>query len=84
MRACTYCARSVSCGCDENHASSNPGERLAIVCGVMAVFALSSNAAYALAGSLLRRWLAEGDRLLWFNRAMALLLLATAAWMALT
>ena len=66
------------------HASSNPGERLAIVCGVMAVFALSSNAAYALAGSLLRRWLAEGDRLLWFNRAMALLLLATAAWMALT
>ena len=65
------------------HASSNPGERLAIVCGVMAVFALSSNAAYALAGSLLRRWLAEGDRLLWFNRAMALLLLATAAWMAL-
>ena len=26
----------------------------------MAVFALSSNAAYALAGSLLRRWLAAG------------------------
>src|SRR5688572_16654570 len=25
MRACTYCARSVSCGCVENHASSNPG-----------------------------------------------------------
>jgi threonine/homoserine/homoserine lactone efflux protein len=64
-------------------ASSNPGERLAIVCAVMAVFALSSNAAYALAGSLLRRWLAENDRLLWFNRGMALLLLATAVWMAL-
>jgi len=64
--------------------SSNPGERLAIVCAVMAVFALSSNAAYALAGSLLRRWLAENDRLLWFNRGMALLLLATAVWMALT
>ena len=63
--------------------SSNPGERLAIVCAVMAVFALSSNAAYALAGSLLRRWLAENDRLLWFNRGMALLLLATAVWMAL-
>ena len=63
--------------------SSNPGERLAIVCAVMAVFALSSNAAYALAGSLLRRWLAEKDRLLWFNRGMALLLLATAVWMAL-
>ena len=53
--------------------SSNPGERLAIVCAVMAVFALSSNAAYALAGSLLRRWLAENDRLLWFNRGMALI-----------
>ena len=63
--------------------SSNPGERLAIVCAVMAVVALSSNAAYALAGSLLRRWLAENDRLLWFNRGMALLLLATAVWMAL-
>ncbi|MEO6746950.1 MAG: LysE family translocator [Caldimonas sp.] len=65
------------------HVSRNPGERLAIVCAVMAVFALSSNAAYALAGSLLRRWLAENDRLLWFNRGMALLLLATAVWMAL-
>jgi len=65
------------------HVSSNPGERLAIVCAVMAVFALSSNAAYALAGSLLRRWLAANDRLLWFNRGMALLLLATAVWMAL-
>ena len=65
------------------HAVSNPGERLAIVCVVMALFALSSNAAYAFAGSLLRRWLATNDRLLWFNRAMAMLLLATALWMAL-
>ena len=65
------------------HAVTNPGERLVIVCTVMALFALSSNAAYALAGSLLRRWLATNDRLLWFNRAMALLLLATALWMAL-
>ena len=64
------------------HASTNPGERLAIVCVVMAVFALSSNAAYALAGSLLRGWLAQGHRLLWFNRAMAALLIATALWMA--
>ena len=62
--------------------SSNPGERLAIVCAVMAVFALASNLAYALAGSLLRDWLATGARLLWFNRAMALLLVATAVWMA--
>lgn len=64
------------------HASTNPGERLAIVCAVMAAFALSSNAAYALAGSLLRGWLAQGQRLLWFNRAMAALLVVTALWMA--
>ena len=64
------------------HASTNPGERLAIVCAVMAAFALSSNAAYALAGSLLKGWLAQGKRLLWFNRAMAALLVVTALWMA--
>ena len=59
----------------------NPGERLAIVCAVMVVFALTSNLAYALVGSLLRAWLAQGRRLLVFNRAMALVLLATAAWL---
>jgi threonine/homoserine/homoserine lactone efflux protein len=59
----------------------NPGERLAIVCGVMLVFAFSSNLAYALVGSMLRHWLAQGRRLLWFNRAMGALLLATAVWM---
>lgn len=63
--------------------SSNPLQRLAIVCGVMALFALASNLTYALVGSLLRQWLATGSRLLWFNRAMALLLVATAVWMAL-
>ena len=63
--------------------SSNPLQRLAIVCGVMALFALASNLTYALVGSLLREWLATGARLLWFNRAMALLLVATAVWMAL-
>ena len=62
-------------------ATANPGERLAIVCGVMVVFALSSNTLYALGGSLLRHSLARGARLVWFNRAMALLLVATAAWM---
>jgi threonine/homoserine/homoserine lactone efflux protein len=59
----------------------NPGERLAIVCGVMALFALGSNLAYALMGSLLRGWLAQGARLMWFNRAMAVVLVATALWM---
>jgi len=61
--------------------ASNPGERLAIICGLMAVFAFSSNFAYAVAGSLLRQWLAQGSRLLWFNRVLALVLLATALWM---
>ena len=59
----------------------NPGERLAIICAVMVLFAFSSNFTYALAGSLLRGWLAQGRRLLWFNRAMAAVLVATAAWM---
>jgi threonine/homoserine/homoserine lactone efflux protein len=59
----------------------NPGQRLAIVCGVMLVFALTSNLTYALAGALLRAWLTQGKRLVWFNRVMGLLLLATAGWM---
>ena len=62
--------------------ASNPGQRLAIVCMVMLVFALTSNFGYALIGSLLRGWLAQGKRLLWFNRMMAALLVLTAAWMA--
>jgi threonine/homoserine/homoserine lactone efflux protein len=61
--------------------ADNPGQRLAIVCGVMLAFALTSNFSYALVGSMLRGWLAQGRRLLWFNRVMALLLLLTAGWM---
>ena len=59
----------------------NPGERLAITCSVMLLFAFSSNFSYALLGSLLRQWLAQGHRLRWFNRVLALVLLATACWM---
>lgn len=59
----------------------NPGERLAIICVVMIGFAFSSNLLYAVLGSLLRSWLAEGKRLLWFNRVLALVLVATAGWM---
>ena len=47
----------------------------------MVGFAFSSNFLYALAGSLLRQWLAQGARLLWFNRALASVLVATALWM---
>jgi threonine/homoserine/homoserine lactone efflux protein len=61
--------------------SANPWQRLVIVCAVMLVFAFCSNFTYALVGTLLRRFLARGHRLLWFNRIMALVLLATAAWM---
>lgn len=59
----------------------NPGERLLLVCLVMMGFAFSSNLAYALIGSLLRAWLAQGSRLLWFNRMLAAVLVATALWM---
>lgn len=61
--------------------SANPGQRLAIICGVMVLFAFTSNFTYALVGSLLRHWLAQGHRLLWFNRTLALVLAGTAAWM---
>ena len=61
--------------------ATNPGERLAIICVVMMLFAFTSNFVYALIGSLLRQWLAEGSRLLWFNRGLALVLVATALWM---
>lgn len=61
--------------------STNPGERLAIICALMVFFAFTSNFSYALMGSLLRTVLAKGNRLLWFNRTMALVLLVTAVWM---
>ena len=61
--------------------ATNPYERLAITSVVMMCFAFSSNFLYALVGSLLRQWLAEGTRLLWFNRALACVLVATAVWM---
>lgn len=47
---------------------------------LLLLFAFSSNLAYALIGSMLRHWLAQGQRLLAFNRLMATLLTATAFW----
>jgi threonine/homoserine/homoserine lactone efflux protein len=55
--------------------------RFAIVAPVMLVFAFASNFVYALVGALLRHWLAQDRRLLWFNRAMAAVLVLTAWWM---
>jgi threonine/homoserine/homoserine lactone efflux protein len=60
-------------------------QRLALVIPIMMAFALASNLSYALAGSLLRTWLSgplgTGQRLVWFNRGMAGVLLITALWM---
>ncbi|WP_326535943.1 LysE family translocator [Pseudorhodoferax sp.] len=55
--------------------------RLAVVLPLMLCFAFFSNLAYALIGALLRQWLAQGRRLLWFNRLMAAVLVLTAIWM---
>ncbi len=57
------------------------GLRLLQVAPVIMAYAFASNFCYALAGSMLRGWLAQGRRLLHFNRLMALLLAATALWM---
>ena len=56
--------------------------RMAVVLPVMLAYALASNLLYASAGALLRGWLASGRRLLWFNRAMACVLVTTVVWMA--
>ena len=56
--------------------------RLLLILPVMVFFGFVSNLTYAVVGSLLRDWLARGQRLLWFNRLMALALVLTAAWMA--
>jgi threonine/homoserine/homoserine lactone efflux protein len=55
--------------------------RLLVVVPVIQFFAFASNLLYASMGALLRGWLARGRRLLWFNRAMAAVLVFTAVWM---
>ena len=55
--------------------------RLALVLPIMMAYGLASNFAYALIGSALRGWLAQGTRLRFFNRSMAAVLVATAVWM---
>ncbi|MDO4683734.1 MAG: LysE family translocator [Lautropia sp.] len=63
--------------------SGKPGElsRVAVVMAVMFCAGFASNYCYAATGAMLRRWLAEGQRLLHFNRTMALALALTALWM---
>ncbi len=60
---------------------ADPLQRFAIVAPVMLAFGFVSNFTYALIGALLRNWLSQGSRLLWFNRAMAAILVLTALWM---
>jgi threonine/homoserine/homoserine lactone efflux protein len=55
--------------------------RFAQILPLMLLFGFFSNLACALVGSLLRDWLAQNNRLLWFNRLMAIALVATAVWM---
>lgn len=63
--------------------------RFAITLPLMLAFGFFSNLLYAAVGSLLRDWLggpvlggvATAQRLRWFNRAMAAVLVLTAAWM---
>ena len=60
---------------------SDAAQRLAVVLPVMLAYAFFSNLCYAALGALLRPWLAQGGRLLAFNRIMAAVLVATAIWM---
>ncbi len=62
----------------------NLWQRYLQILPLMLFFAFSSNFTYALVGSLLRHWLAQGQRLLAFNRLMALTLVATAAWIVIS
>lgn len=55
--------------------------RLTWVLPIAALYGFASNFTYAAVGAALRRCLAQGDRLLWFNRTMAAVLAATALWM---
>jgi threonine/homoserine/homoserine lactone efflux protein len=71
-------ALSVVAGWVAGHA--NAVERYFVVLPLMLFFAFSSNLSYALVGSVLRHWLAQDQRLLAFNRCMAVVLTATAGW----
>ena len=62
----------------------NLWQRYLQILPLMLFFAFSSNFTYALVGSLLRHWLAQGQRLLAFNRLMALTLVATAVWIVIS
>ena len=55
-------------------------ERTLLLLPIMVAYGFVSNLVYAVAGSMLRHWLAHGRRLLMFNRCMAIALLGTVLW----
>jgi threonine/homoserine/homoserine lactone efflux protein len=61
---------------------ANAAARTALVCALFAGACVASLAAWAWLGASLRRWLRTEPRRRAFNAAMALSLLATAAWLA--
>jgi threonine/homoserine/homoserine lactone efflux protein len=62
--------------------AADPVQRMFILLPLLAAYAFFSNLTYAAIGSVLRGWLAQGQRLAVFNRCMAAVLVATAVWMA--
>ena len=64
----------------EGQPSTNPDQRLMLVCAVVMFFAFISNISYAIAGALFKTWLGTGKRLVVFNYLLAALLIATAIW----
>jgi threonine/homoserine/homoserine lactone efflux protein len=56
-------------------------ERTLLLLPIMVAYGFVSNLTYAVAGSMLRYWLAHGRRLLVFNRCMSAALVATVVWM---
>ena len=56
-------------------------ERTLLLLPIMVAYGFVSNLTYAVAGSILRHWLAHGRRLLMFNRCMSTALVATVLWM---
>ena len=56
-------------------------QRLALVLPLMMFYGMASNFTYAWVGAALRQWLAQGQRLRWFNRLLAAVLVLTVAGM---
>jgi threonine/homoserine/homoserine lactone efflux protein len=56
-------------------------ERTLVLLPIMVAYGFVSNLTYAVAGAMLRHWLAHGRRLLVFNRCMSGALLLTVVWL---